>query len=206
MPVMPRGVLLPVIWLIVGLSVGAAAMGVWLARAGQPSKPGPVDVGYSQDMATHHAQAVLMASMVSSRASPRIAALASQIELAQSGQIGVLDGWLTLWGAPTLSSRPMRWMVPICGEGAQSGLATQAELAELQTTNGMALDQAFLRLMLRHHRGGVTMDLAAIQGASLSPVRAFASLLLSEEVQEIGLMNELQSELPASAGRAPKAE
>jgi uncharacterized protein (DUF305 family) len=201
---MLRKLLMPAAWLMLGVAIGTASTAVLLTRSAQASKPGPVEIGYSQDMAAHHAQAVLMASMVRGRASARIQALASQIESVQLGQMGVLNGWLALWGAPALPSTPMRWMVPICGEGTQSGLATQTELAELQTANGTALDQLFLRLMLRHHRGGMSMDLAAIKGAKIAPVRAFASSMLNDELGEIALMNQFQKDVVAQELASPK--
>jgi uncharacterized protein (DUF305 family) len=187
--------LVPAAWLLVGVSVGSAGTSLLLTHSEQRSKPGASDIGFSQDMAAHHAQAVLMASMVRGRASPGIQALASQIETVQLGQMGVLNGWLALWGAPSLSPSPMQWMVPICGEGALSGLATQQDLSELQTASGPALDRTFLRLMLRHHRGGTLMDMAVIKGATLTAVRSFASIELSDEMGEIALMNQLQDRI-----------
>lgn len=191
---------------------------MWVRQAAHPlapaagwQAPGAIDIGFSQDMAVHHDQAILMARLVRDRASPAIRNLAAQIEISQVQDVGVLRGWLILWNQPSLPSAPMRWMTGrICGRYAvpdgtpMPGLATETELAALQTASGAELDRLFLRLMVRHHSGGLSMARAAAQGASLPAVRAMARNMQFEQAQEISYMTVLGQRLGVPADSATK--
>ena len=71
-----------------------------------------VDVGFAQDMSTHHQQAVEMATWERDHTtSPELRQLAYDIESTQEAQIGRMQGWLALWGAPAQPSGGyMQWM------------------------------------------------------------------------------------------------
>ena len=66
-------------------------------------RPGPVDVGFSRDMATHHLQGVEMANLVADHSQdPAVRGLAFDIAATQTNQVGRMQGWLALWGySPT---------------------------------------------------------------------------------------------------------
>lgn len=70
------------------------------------------DVGFVRDMSVHHAQAVEMANIVYRRTDdPDIARLARDIADTQQFQIGMVTGWLDIWGLPVSSGDPlMAWM------------------------------------------------------------------------------------------------
>lgn len=69
-------------------------------------------VGFSQDMITHHAQAVEMTKIVIERgADPKVRDLAVGMLSDQNKEIGQMTGWLQSWGAPlTNPGAPMSWM------------------------------------------------------------------------------------------------
>lgn len=70
------------------------------------------DVGFARDMSIHHAQAVEMSNIVYRRTEdPEIARLALDIATTQQFQIGMMTGWLDIWGRSVSSDRPlMAWM------------------------------------------------------------------------------------------------
>ena len=190
------------------IAAGLAAALMLGAAAPQPEDaagPNAVDIGFSQDMAVHHDQAVLMARMVRERASPPIRQLASQIEASQVQEIGMLRGWLVLWSQPALAVAPMRWMSSGSGGheammhgphamadgGAMPGLASQVDLDALQKAQGAEIDKLFLRLMVRHHLGGIAMMRAAEKGAALPIVRSMARNMAFDQAQEIVYMDKL---------------
>lgn len=177
-----------------GVAVGAAMEdGSHETAKASPDRlnpePSAVDIGFSQDMIVHHEQAILMAQLVRDRTEdPKIAALAAGIEDAQLLDIGTMRGYLTLWKAPTLpSGPPMTWMTGHAGMGGDTtmpGMATLAEIDALRGASGDALDAMFLRLMLRHHEGGLAMMTDAAAHASIETVRALAARMAFDQQQE----------------------
>ncbi|MEY4767180.1 MAG: hypothetical protein RI907_3853, partial [Pseudomonadota bacterium] len=73
--------------------------------------PGPVSVGFAQDMSLHHEQALQMAELALKRASPDVRGVAEGILRQQLRELGYLQGWLMLWDASAASSEDgMPWM------------------------------------------------------------------------------------------------
>lgn len=201
-----------VLVLVIGLAGGLFLGRYQLWSTDQTATPGPADIGFSQDMTVHHQQAITMSQLVEDKSGPAVRALARQIERGQLQQIGQLQGWLAVWGAPQLSDHPMAWMHGQQGSGGMPGmdmgaghdaaddqtmpgLANQDELGQLQTLTGRDLDVLFLQLMIRHHQGGLGMTQQAAQQAQTAPVKALAANMAVDESQEIAYMNVLLSQL-----------
>ncbi len=201
----PMRVLLVAIALVVaGIAVGAAG-GVLLAPAPPrpPSAPSMVDIGFSQDMIVHHQQALELAGLVRGRLGPSAATVAATIENSQQREIGLMQGWLSAWDAPQVSdTEPMAWMAGKHDHGdadaPMPGLLSRAELDELAALDGAELEAKFIRLMIRHHTGGVEMATIAVREAALPQVRAQARLMVAEQRKEMGVLSGL---LTAGAGR-----
>jgi uncharacterized protein (DUF305 family) len=165
---------------------------------------GSVDVGFAQDMSTHHTQAVTMANWERDHTTdPELRQLAFDIESTQLEQIGRMKGWLMLWNQPEQSpGTPMAWMAtsgghdgmnmggsaPMLVNGLMPGMATDAELAKLRTLSGKDLDVYFLQLMLRHHQGGTAMAQYAHDHASQPAVRTLAQSILVSQGAEMDQM------------------
>jgi uncharacterized protein (DUF305 family) len=193
------------------LAVVVVASVVVLLRAGHAQdegpKPSPVDIGFAQDMAVHHDQAVLMAGIARDRGSAPVRGIAAAIEDGQAAEAGMLRGWLTLWGQPTLpTGEPMSWMPAgrhhamggsvKAQSDAMPGMATMLQIDALRTRTGPAFDAEFARLMIRHHEGGILMAQQAVRRAALSTTRDFATLVIVAQTQEIA---ELRALAPVTA-------
>jgi uncharacterized protein (DUF305 family) len=164
--------------------------------------PSSVDVGFCQDMAVHHDQAVLMANLAQTRGGPAVKAIADAILLSQSVQIGTMRGWLQLWGEPAAADRPMGWM-SASGDHAQNphnqlekasdmpGMASAEEILQLWRLSGDAFDILFLQLMTRHHEGGVAMARHAAEHGKMKPLREIAEVMLVQQMQDISQMQRL---------------
>lgn len=209
-------------WVIIGgtllavLLIGATA-GMFLTRAvDEPAAATPaagsVEVGFAQDMSTHHLQAVTMAGIARDRTTdPEIKQLSFDIERTQLEQVGRMKGWLMLWDQPEQAiGAPMKWMTePMAGHGAMSGgstapssvnpaggalmpgMATDTDLKKLRSLSGREFDVYFLQLMLRHHEGGTSMAQYATAHSTLPALQALVrSILTSQgaEVDQIKLM------------------
>jgi uncharacterized protein (DUF305 family) len=162
-------------------AVLAGAAGWWVA---QPDVPGrdSVDVEFLDDMITHHQQAIALATTYRERGDDRfLRHLAGDVLLGQAAEVGrmqqLLDGWNRLDDAD--SGRAMAWMrAGVDGAGVPTaempGMASAAELERLTTLSGAALDEAFSRLLVRHHHGGLAMAEAAADRAATKAVRTLA--------------------------------
>ncbi|MEU7768349.1 DUF305 domain-containing protein [Nocardia sp. NPDC049190] len=194
--------------ILIGFAVGVLAR-IPLSDSPGPD-PGPVDVGFSQDMSAHHAQAVEMAGVALIRSTDNdVRRLAYDILTTQQSQIGRLQGWLQLWGKPAQSvDGYMGWMIEPSGghvhSGASSpdhemsgpmtampGMATPADLAALRQATGPTLDTLFLQLMLRHHQGGLSMIDFAARHAETTAVTALAETMATTQRGESDLMTRM---------------
>jgi len=190
-------------FLVGGAFIGAAVTLMITPNHATPaSQPGPVDIGFAQDMSQHHAQAVQMAQMALGRddSSAAIQTFARQILVSQSEEQGTLRGWLTIWGAPQLPSGPaMTWMsskhdMHSPANGLMPGMATPAQLVHLGRLTGPVFDREFLILMERHHLGGIEMSEFAAAHARRPQVRSLAANMASEQAKEVAAFRRLLRE------------
>lgn len=165
----------------------------WLLHGGSSSSnPGAssVDVGFAQDMSTHHVQAVTMAGIErDNTASKRLHSLAFDIETGQDFQVGVMSGWLNEWDVSRNPAHPMSWMgsnhMAMGPNGLMPGMATPSDVDRLIAAKGTAQDILFLQLMIRHHQGGLPMARYAREHASQKSVRDLAQSMLNAQSSEI---------------------
>lgn len=174
------------------------------ARSSEASEPRATDIGFSQDMATHHDQALLMAQQALVRGGPAVRSLGLSILSTQAVESGALRGWLRLWEEPPVNPEPMAWMGPghdghhAGGGASMPGMASAEELFELGRLRGAGFDRLFLQLMIRHHLGGVEMGSAAVDGDASALVRDSARAMVAEQVEDLGVMRALLRDLGAA--------
>lgn len=183
---------------VVGL-VGGLLLGKGMAAEGAERVTDPVSLGFVRDMGVHHAQAVQMSEIAHRRSTdPKLNYLAFDILSTQQGQIGIMSGWLELWRQTPGGSDPaMAWMGHT---GPMPGMATQDEIAELNTLPVPQMEERFLRLMIRHHRGAVPMADAAASRATSPEVAVFAGKMSAGQQSEVDLMQSMLAE----RGHAPE--
>ncbi|WP_235003097.1 DUF305 domain-containing protein [Blastococcus haudaquaticus] len=195
-----RVVLLAVIAVGLVLLGGGLAVALGIGRTETPSADS-VDAGFSRDMARHHLQGVEMANLVAERSTdPEVRQLAFDISATQTNQAGRMQGWLALWGVPQSGGETMAWM---SGDGGHSGhgtsttgslmpgMATEEELAALRDLRGTAFDVEFLRLMIRHHQGGLEMAEHAAEHAGETAVSQLADTIAQTQTAETGTMSDM---------------
>jgi uncharacterized protein (DUF305 family) len=169
--------------------VVALGLAVWLWLAGRPPGEGSAEAGFARDMVVHHAQAVEMAEIVRDRTENEdIRLLASDISLTQQGQIGIMQGWLGVWGLPTAGTKPaMAWMGhPM--EGLMPGMATPDEITRLSQLPPDRADVLFLRLMIAHHEAAIPMAQAILKRTDEPEVRQLAQSIQQSQRVEIANM------------------
>ncbi|MET7769385.1 DUF305 domain-containing protein [Nocardia sp. NPDC005366] len=151
----------------------------------------PTEVGFAQDMTGHHQQALILVERLAADVDPTVRRLADQIADAQRMEIGMMLGWLRLAGATPTNPHPMAWM-PTGHHTAASttmpGMATRADLDALTRVRGAEAEAMFLRLMYRHHQGGIAMAQAFDQLSTGGPVEHAARDMISTQSQESGVI------------------
>jgi uncharacterized protein (DUF305 family) len=186
-------------YLLIAAALGAAAVYAFEPQAPQLSM---LDVGFAQDMRTHHQQAVTMADMLAPGDGPDLRALAEEIRFQQLGEIGQMTGWLQIANAAMISPKPMSWMSAMPDMAppklTMPGLASQQDLKDLQHSTGRANEIHFLQLMTRHHQGGIEMAAYAAAHTKTDAVHQTALQMVNEQTQEIQLMTILLSQRGAT--------
>jgi uncharacterized protein (DUF305 family) len=177
---------------------GAVALGIGRTASGDPPSADSVDVGFSRDMATHHLQGVEMANLVADRSTdPAVRLLAFDISSTQTNQVGRMQGWLALWGYSSVGGEQMAWMGsgmhmhPDVSSGLMPGMATESELSTLRSLSGQAFDVDFLRLMIRHHEGGLEMAQYAQAHGETAVVRSLATSIAETQTAETKTMTDM---------------
>ncbi|WP_203980026.1 DUF305 domain-containing protein [Planotetraspora silvatica] len=150
------------------------------------ARAGAGDVRFAELMIPHHRQALEMAALAADRAAePLVRAIAERITTGQGPEIAVMTSWLESLGraAPERHDH---------GE-AGYGMATLEELNRLRSARGAAFDGLFLRLMIRHHEGAITMAAEELGKGSDRAMRKMAQDVMSGQQIEIARMREMQA-------------
>jgi uncharacterized protein (DUF305 family) len=181
--------------ILVGLLLGYAG-GLLTPRLLTPGDSSP-EAGFARDMSTHHGQAVEMGMLVAKYGeNSDVRTLGEDIAMTQQGQIGIMSQWLRDWRLdPTGSDPPMAWMPDgqdSLENGLMPGMATEAEMTALRNARGKKADRLFLRLMLKHHLGGIHMAEAAVEQSDNDDVRWLAQAMINGQRKEISVLQELQ--------------
>jgi uncharacterized protein (DUF305 family) len=172
------------------------------------------DVAFMRDMIHHHAQAVTMSRMAPGNgASSAVQVLAARIINAQRDEIAIMQSWLRDRKQPVPELHDMDGALMVheaaggdhAGHAGHSmpGMLTDAQLAELRAARGVRFDRLFLELMIRHHKGAVSMveSLFATDGAGQDEaVFKFASDVQVDQRTEVQRMELMLSTLGGAPG------
>ena len=156
------------------------------------------DISFMQGMIHHHAQALRMTSLIPKRTTNRdIRLLGKRIDVSQEAEIAVMRRWLIARGEPAPQAHRVHGHAHGIGQRLMPGMLSQADMDRLASARGKAFDRLFLRSMIRHHQGALTMvaELYAANGGGESEVDAFARGVDADQEIEIGRMQELLAEL-----------
>lgn len=148
----------------------------------------PADTAFMQGMIGHHAQALEMTALLYTNSqSEEMQLLAKRIEVSQIDEMDMMREWLTARGEKLPDEHAHH-----AGDHAlMPGMLTQAEMQALRTAKGKEFDRLFLRGMIKHHQGALTMvkELFATPRAGQdAEIFAFASDVDADQSMEIDRM------------------
>lgn len=112
-------------------------------------------------MIHHHAQAIVMAKWAPTHgASESIRTLCARIINAQQDEILTMQNWLRDRNQPVPDATPGPMTMDMGGmkhEMLMPGMLTDEQMKELDAARGHRFDELFLRDMIQHHSGAVSM-------------------------------------------------
>ncbi|WWQ68864.1 DUF305 domain-containing protein [Streptomyces sp. Q6] len=154
------------------------------ARGGDEG-PNSADVRYAQMMIQHHEQALVMTELAPEQAeSTQVKRLAERISAAQAPEIDTMRGWLKNHGRKESASGHS-------AHEAMPGMATEAQLKKLRAAHGKAFDALFLKLMITHHQGAVTMATEVKSDGNDVQVEEMADDVIAQQTTEISRMRDM---------------
>jgi uncharacterized protein (DUF305 family) len=156
------------------------------------------DIRFMSGMISHHAQAIKMAGWAASHgASPAVVTLAGRVTNAQQDEIAAMGRWLRARNLPVPEPNPNGMKMIMNGvehEMLMPGMLTPEQMQQLDTARGSNFDELFLRFMIQHHNGAVSMvtDLFGTYGAAQDElVFKFASDVNIDQTTEIARMEKM---------------
>ncbi|WP_353951795.1 DUF305 domain-containing protein [Knoellia sp. S7-12] len=157
-----------------------------------PTPASPGDTAFYQDMIVHHAQAIVMVETVLERLSDeQVKGIASRIADEQVPEIDVMKRWLESkqQDVPPQATNPRLGGHEHAG---MPGMATENQLTELASVSGVAADQLFLTLMIKHHEGALAMvnDHAPTKGGDYEVGKMAAEINVTQmkQIQQMQTM------------------
>lgn len=174
---------------LVATALIAGMIGWLIADSDSDVPSSDVDVGFLQDMRIHHEQAIDSSFVYLTRpdTDPELRTVARSIIFDQGVEIGVMLRLLADMDAPSVSDdgTAMAWMGHATDPAEMPGMATEEQLAELETATGADADRLFVELMTAHHQGGIEMAEDAAARAENGDVRRFAESVVRNQRSEI---------------------
>ncbi len=196
------------------LVTAAANLGSGGAVASAQSTPTytQADVRFMQGMIGHHSQALAMVALIPSRTNRAdIRALGERIRVSQQDEIKLMKQWLldrhqqlpsSAMSHANMSSHEMQMPGMAMSDTLMPGMLTAQQMTELANAKGAQFDALFLKDMIQHHEGALTMvaRLLGTTGSGQEPeVFRFAAEVDTDQRAEIARMSALLDTLQSSS-------
>jgi len=167
----------------------------------------PADVQFMQGMIMHHAQAVEMTALIESHTeNTELRSLGARISRSQSDEIKFMKRWLASRGLPVSEATPgMHHMNHSHGTMAlMPGMLTAEQMEALREAKGAEFDHLFLKGMIQHHGGALTMVKELFDNAGAgqdAELFNFATDVDSGQRAEIRIMQNMMEGSPSKEKR-----
>ncbi|QMV20863.1 DUF305 domain-containing protein [Streptomyces sp. SCUT-3] len=163
------------------------------AKARPDDRPNSADIAYMRMMPVHHRQALVMTGLAAEHAEDsRVRRIAARIAAAQKPEIEAMEAWLET-NAPDDGGEEHDKHGGHGRHGGHSGadmpgMATEEQLQKLRAARGEKFDELFLKLMITHHQGAVTMATDVTSDGNDPYVEETATDVIASQSAEISRM------------------
>lgn len=153
-------------------------------------EPHQVELDFVGQMIAHHEQAVELSDSVLKHQGiePRVTASAQFIAQDQTNEIAAMGAWLTAWNAPSDAHEHH-------AHHDMPGMVPGDQISRFQMMPAEEAPAEFVRLMIFHHEGAVSMSQDVLTEAHNTFVLNIARHLIREQSLEIGYLRRLSTEL-----------
>jgi uncharacterized protein (DUF305 family) len=156
---------------------------------GTPAKE-PVkapDVSFATMMIAQDQQSIQMSDLAVKQAEDaKIKALAPVIKKAVAPELARMSGWFTSVGNVVPDASGAHQMP---GMPTPLGRLSAKEMTALGKAKGKAFDQMWLTMMVKHHKGAVTMAKTEVATGSSPDVKQVAQSIIDRHASEIATMS-----------------
>jgi uncharacterized protein (DUF305 family) len=151
----------------------------------EDDSPNSADFSYARMMIEHHTQALEMTELAPEHAgSDRVKRLAERITAAQKPEIASMESWLKNNDADKKGTSHKHEAMP--------GMATEEQLKRLGELKGKAFDKLFLKLMITHHDGAITMATEVKGQGNNFQIEEMADDVIAQQTAEIDRMRDMR--------------
>jgi len=164
------------------------------SSGGGAAEHNAADVEFAQGMIPHHEQAVEMAEMaLENTESDAVRDLATRIKNAQGPEIETMQSWLEDWDEPLQADGGGHSGMAMGGDssGGGEGMMSDEEMEAMGAASGAAFDELFLKGMIAHHKGAVTMAETELEDGQFPDALALAQEIIDAQEAEISEMEAL---------------
>ena len=150
----------------------------------EAKKHNDADIEFVQGMIPHHEQAIQMSELAAKHAnSPDVKTIASTITTKQEEEIKTMETLLHEWKVEK----------EMGGHGGMHpGMLSDPQLKELEEARGVEFDKLFLKGMVEHHKGAISMAEEAEHKGENKEVKKLAADIKRAQEREI---EEMEKEL-----------
>jgi uncharacterized protein (DUF305 family) len=167
------------------------------AGAGASVPPNGVDLLFAKMMIVHHDQAVRMSRDLIARPGvpERAFAVAAYIAKDQQREIDEMNDWLQAWGRPRVDPADPALHRLHGGAAAAHGMIDERDVAVIGTAPPAEATRSYLRHMIEHHNGAITMARSALTDGRNAYVRTLSRHIINEQSAENDAMRAMLAEL-----------
>ncbi|SDJ40700.1 DUF305 domain-containing protein [Streptomyces indicus] len=150
-------------------------------KRAEDDTPNSADFTYAQMMIVHHRQALEMTELAPKQAkSGAVKKLAERIHAAQGPEIEAMEAWVKNNGGPRETEGHDHHTMP--------GMASGPQMKNLKAAKGAAFDELFLKLMITHHQGAITMAEELLSGGNNIQLEEMAADVMAQQASEVDRM------------------
>ncbi len=200
----------PALVVVALLAVPPASAQTPLAVRVETPRYTAADVQFMQGMIGHHAQAVVMANMAPTHGAGQLVALfCRKIINSQADEIELMQNWLRDRGEKVPDPKDAHAGMDMSMPGhmmLMPGMLSPEQLAQLDSARGTEFDRLFLKFMIQHHEGAITMvaKLFDTPGAGQTPeIFGFATGVDADQRAEIARMQSMLSTITGATRNEP---
>jgi uncharacterized protein (DUF305 family) len=155
--------------------------------------PRAVDVLFARMMVVHHAQAVRLSRIMVARPglSERVLRIADFIAHDQQREIDETNAWLVAWGHPAADPADPALRRLHGGDAAAHGMLTEEQVREVGSAPPATAARLFLRRMIAHHTGAITMARSVLEVGGNAYIHNLAAHIVNTQTAENDAMRAL---------------